>query len=197
LPIVTLTQRHDLAMVMPFERTPGNRARDAQTTPNDTVHGTLDRALVVANRARNVPKVAGEEPGPPVLTGGTLGIVELQRHGGVRDAETDPAGTMRAGGFHHAIVMRNNTARGDQGQMSTPDHEPFRTLTSSCTQALVVPYGSEMHDPLEPAKTITTRDRLALIVPPMGGIELRDADTEPGPTQTTTTRAGLVTKEAA
>jgi hypothetical protein len=59
LPLVTLTTRHDMAMVLPvagntFERTPGNRARDVQLVPLDTVHGTLDRAMVM----------------PPTLLGG-------------------------------------------------------------------------------------------------------------------------------
>ena len=50
--------------------------------------------LVMANRANNVPRVAADEPVPPVLTGETLalvhmrGVVELQRHGDVADAHT-------------------------------------------------------------------------------------------------------------
>lgn len=227
LPLVTLTGRHDMAMVLPiagntFERTPGNRARDAAQQPMDTVHGTLDRAivvpaggswrrdgslgrepvptltsreasaLVIANRHNNVPRIAEDEPAPPILTGGTIGLVELQNHGTVRDAETDPAGTMRAGGFHHAVVMRNNNSRGDAGQMVTPDYEPFRTLTGACHQSLVVPYQSAPHDPREPARTITTRDRLALIVPPSTNAMPRAAQLEPSFVQVTETRPALV-----
>lgn len=39
----------------------------------------------------------------------------------------------------YALVMRNNTARGDQGQMSTPVTEYLRTLTTSGHQSLVTP----------------------------------------------------------
>lgn len=228
LPLVTLTARHDMAMVLPiagntFERTPGNRARDASRQPADTVHGTLDRAmvipaggswrregtrvlyphptltatevsaLVVANRANNVPHFADVEPSPPHLTGGTIGLVYANR----RNAEPHPAEeasapAVVAGGGHLAFIVRNNTARGDAGQMSTPTHEPFRTLTASCHQSLVVPYQSEPHGPEQPLRTITTRDRLALVIPPMGGVTPRNANREPSPTQTTTTRAGLL-----
>ena len=38
-----------------------------------------------------------------------------------------------------ALIMRNNTARGDQGQMSTPATEPLRTLTTSGHQSLLEP----------------------------------------------------------
>ena len=87
---------------------------------------------------------------------------------------------------------RTRSPRGDAGQMASPVHEPFRTLTASCTQSLVVPYQSAPHGAEEPLRTVTTRDRLALIVPPMGDVVPRDASREPAPTQTTTTRAALV-----
>jgi DNA (cytosine-5)-methyltransferase 1 len=52
--------------------------------------------------------------------------------------------TFAASGTHHglvghppALVMRNNTARGDQGQMSTPVTEPIRTITASGRQSLI------------------------------------------------------------
>jgi DNA (cytosine-5)-methyltransferase 1 len=224
LPLVTLTQRHDMAMVIPVAgNTSGNRARDAATRPLDTVHGTLEQALgmantengvprpagressqtlrtegglamVVPNRANNVPRDAALEASAPILTGGTIGLVELQNHGSVRDVEIDPSGTMRAGGFHHALVMRNNTARGDQGQMSTPTHEPFRTLTGACHQSLVVPYGrtTEARGDFEPMPTQMTRERFALVVPPSSNGTPRDAFTDPSFVQVTETRPMLV-----
>ena len=196
LPMVTLTQRHDMAMVLPvagntFERTPGNRARDAHRQPMDTVHGTLDRALVMANTENGVPRPADRAPTQTLRTEGALALVELQRNGTVRDAETAP-GTMRAGGFHHALVMRNNTARGDAGQMSTHVREPFRTLTGACHQSLVVPFGSDAHGPEDPARTITTRDRLALVIPPSTNGAARDALTQPSFVQVTETRPALL-----
>jgi DNA (cytosine-5)-methyltransferase 1 len=67
-----------------------------------------------------------------------------------------------------SMVMRNNTARGDQGQMSTPATEPLRTLTSAGHQSLVswahllVPYygnASTAQPVSQPAGTLSTRDR--------------------------------------
>lgn len=71
----------------------------------------------------------------------------------------------------YALVMRNMTARGDQGQMSTPVDEPLRTQTASSVQSLIrwdhllVPYyGNGNARPLaEPAGTVTTVDRNALV----------------------------------
>lgn len=73
LPLVTCTARHDMAMVMPaagntFERTPGNRARRAAERPLDTVHGTLDRALVVPPMGGVTPRLAATAPVPSQTT---------------------------------------------------------------------------------------------------------------------------------
>jgi hypothetical protein len=146
--------------------------------------------MVIPNRAGGRGRDAHDDVAPTVMTGGTIGLVELQNHGSVRDAETDPAGTMRAGGFHHALVMRNN--RGG-AEMSTPTREPFRTLTGRCHQSLVVPYQSEPHGPEDPACTVTTRARLALVIPP-GGTWRRDGSSsdEPHPTLTATESSALV-----
>ncbi len=59
------------------------------------------------------------------------------RNNGVAATAVGPINTISAGGTHHALVMRNNTARGDQGQMSTPVHEPIRTVTTEGGQSLV------------------------------------------------------------
>lgn len=51
LPLVTLTARHDMAMVIPVagnthENSPGNRARAVNITPLATVNASADRALI-------------------------------------------------------------------------------------------------------------------------------------------------------
>jgi DNA (cytosine-5)-methyltransferase 1 len=229
LPIVTTPADHDSAMVMPvagntFERTPGNRARDADRQPCDTVHGTLDRAVVVppmgsvaardahvapaptqptttrpalvvhpggtwsegapvdeplatqtsreskalvmSNLANNVPRVADEEPGGPILTGN-----------------------------HHAVVMRNNQGG---AEMSTPVHEPIRTLTRGCHQSLVIPYQSGNETGLsdrDPTPTLTTRDRLAMVVPFTRNGRPRDVDRDVNPTMAAQGPPGFVLSE--
>jgi DNA (cytosine-5)-methyltransferase 1 len=94
---------------------------------------------------------------------------------------TGPISTVSASGAHHALIsppglamiMRNNTARGDQGQMSTPASEPFRTLTTAGHQSLItwehlahllMPYyGTGVaRTAAEPVGAITATDRWAL-----------------------------------
>lgn len=65
-------------------------------------------------------------------------VVPLRNHGVVKSA-LDPIDTVAANGNHHALLMRNNTARGDQGQMSTPVTEPMRALTTAGHQSLLSP----------------------------------------------------------
>jgi DNA (cytosine-5)-methyltransferase 1 len=63
--------------------------------------------------------------------------------------------------------MRNNTARGDEGQMATPVTEPVRTMTATGAQSLLMPYyGNAVPQPASrPVPTVTTRDRCAVIDP--------------------------------
>jgi DNA (cytosine-5)-methyltransferase 1 len=261
LPLVTLTRRHDMAMVMPvaantFERRPGNRAKDASRDPLPTLHGTADKAIVIppmgdvdprdadlspaptqttttraavvqtshryeghsasrvkdpseplatvaadhdravvlSNRAHNVPRRADTEPTHPVLTGETLGVVQLQRSGSVIPP-SQPVHTVRAGAAHHGVVVRQNTSHGDPGQMATPTHEPIRTLTQACHQSLVmantengVPRSAEV----QPSQTLRGSGGLALIVPYDRTGESRPAELEPTHTLTTRDRAALV-----
>jgi DNA (cytosine-5)-methyltransferase 1 len=125
-----------------------------------------DQTLVMGNRMHGVPRDADTSPSQTVCTGETLAVVGLQRHGHVTPVDEGPIGTVRAGGFHHGIVMRNNTGG---GEMCTPDNEPVRTLTTSGHQSLLIPYA---------ARNLAT-----------------DAERAPAPTQTTTTRPAVVTTE--
>lgn len=56
-------------------------------------------------------------------------------NGGTRPAD-DALATVTAT-ERHALLMRNNTARGDQGQMTTPAAEPIRTVTTKGHQSLL------------------------------------------------------------
>lgn len=92
----------------------------------------------------------------------------LVRHGWVPAYPTsDPLGTVTAGGNHHALLMRNNTPRGDPGQMVTPVSEPARTMTTKGHQSLLVPYyGTGVARTVgEPVGAVTTRDRWSLVDP--------------------------------
>lgn len=231
LPIVTLTKRHDMAMVMPvagntFERTPGNRARDAASQPCDTVHGTLDRAMVVPPMGQVAPRDAETAPAPTQTTSTRAALVTTA--GGSwsddgADAGVEPLATQTATeskalvmanrannvgdgaeraasppvltGEHLAVVMRNN---GGGAEMSTPSHEPIRTLTSACHQSLVVPYQAGNETGIadrDPAPTLTTRDRLAMVVPFTRNGRPRDADFDVAPTLATEGPPAVVLSE--
>ncbi len=112
--------------------------------PIGTVLAENHRALVVSNMAGNAPRDAATEPSHVVTTGGKLALVE-------------PA--------DGAFVMRNNTARGDAAQMSTPVEEPLRTLTGAGHQSLIVPYyrTGEATPTVEPIGSVTTHDRFGLV----------------------------------
>jgi DNA (cytosine-5)-methyltransferase 1 len=118
LPLVTLTRRHDMGVVLPvagntFERTPGNRARRAEFQPADTVHGTLDRALVI-------PPMGGVEP---------------------RDADTLPAPTQTTT-TRAAVVQTSRSYDGHRANRVRSAAEPMATLAGENDRALVIGPGS-------------------------------------------------------
>jgi DNA (cytosine-5)-methyltransferase 1 len=99
----------------------------------------------------------------------------------------EPVGTVSANGNHHGLVtpdipaflMRNNTPRGQVGQMSTGVNEPARTLTAAGHQSLItwehllVPYygNGTAKTVREPVGTLSTRDRYALV---QGDVDIKD-----------------------
>jgi DNA (cytosine-5)-methyltransferase 1 len=64
-------------------------------------------------------------------------VIPLRNNGVAKPVTSNPWLTFAAGGTHQALLMRNNTARGDQGQMSTPTAEPMRALTTAGHQSLI------------------------------------------------------------
>jgi DNA (cytosine-5)-methyltransferase 1 len=200
LPIVTLTQRHDMAMVMPvagntFERTPGNRARDPQVRPFDTVHGTFSQAVIVPSMGNVAARDAESLPCPTQTTSTRAALVMANRaHGVPAPAHEAPTKTVMTGETL-AVVMRNNSGG---AEMSTPTHEPIRTLTTAGHQSLVIPYDSTARARIsgeEPSPTLTTRDRLAMVVPFTRNGRPRDAALDVCPTMATEGPPGLTLTE--
>lgn len=106
-PMRARTTRESEALLVPVEGRDGVHARPA-ADPMRTATTRLQDGLVVMLRGQNAAKETGQ-----------------------------PFDTFAAHGNHHALVMRNNTARGDQGQMSTPADEPLRTITTAGHQSLI------------------------------------------------------------
>lgn len=99
-------------------------------------------------------------------------VVPLRTHGKAEPADRAVFPTFVAGNGGHALLMRNNTARGDQGQMLTPVEEPARTLTGTGHQSLVtLPFLTDYHGSGSartvdrPIGTVDTRDRVGLVDP--------------------------------
>jgi DNA (cytosine-5)-methyltransferase 1 len=229
LPIVGISSGESGAAVMPiagntFERTPGNRARLAARRPLDTVHGTLDRAVVVPPMGKVAARDAHTLPVPtqptttrPALVvhpGGTWSegaavdqplatqtsreskalVMTNLANNVPKVADEEPNSPMLTGN-HHAVIMRNNQGG---AEMSTPPHEPIRTLTAGCHQSLVIPYQSGNETGIadrDPVSTLTTRDRLAMVVPFTRNGRPRDADRDVNPTMATEGPPGFVLSE--
>jgi DNA (cytosine-5)-methyltransferase 1 len=152
------------------ERTPGNRARRI-VEPLATQTATASHALATPPGflVQTAPGGRLRDLGDPYPTVCASDdrlsfVVPLRRHGHAHHTGT-ALPTVTAGGNHHALVMRNNTARGDQAQMLTPAHEPIRTVTAKGHQSLLVPYNrtGQPRPTAAPLGTQTARDRWALV----------------------------------
>lgn len=137
-PFCSMHQGGD-AMVVPVEGRDGIRAHTA-SEPLRTQTARLTDALVVPYYGTGVARLA-DQPLPTVTTveGAALAFVATLRGGGDRLKTRhvdEPLSTVTANGQHHMLV-RQNTARGDAGQMCTPVSEPARTITTAGHQSLV------------------------------------------------------------
>ncbi|WP_204295300.1 DNA cytosine methyltransferase, partial [Actinoplanes campanulatus] len=71
---------------------------------------------------------AGEPMRAQTARAETALVIPLRNNGVAKPAGRSPLLAFAAGGTHQGLLMRNHTARGDQGQMSTPLGEPMRTV---------------------------------------------------------------------
>jgi DNA (cytosine-5)-methyltransferase 1 len=177
LPLVTLTARHDMAVVLPlaantFERTPGNRARRADLRPSDTVHGTFHQAIVTLRNHADVRPP--EEPVATVAAGGFHHAV-IHYTGTEARSTKDPIGAVTAQGNHHGLLVSNYGPGGGNkdpdrigGWVRDAGELPFGSITTTDGHSLVVPYnrtGQVRLAEAEPFVTVTAKDRQALLVP--------------------------------
>ena len=107
-PARTQTARNETALLVPAGGTWNTDARPVTEPMRTRTTRETEGVVVVPMRNHNRPKTVRE-----------------------------PFDTFAANGLHHALLMRNNTARGNPGQMCTPVPEPMRTLTTAGHQSLV------------------------------------------------------------
>lgn len=157
----------------PRNTTPGQPL--ATIVADGSNHGLIGSPMLVpAGGTWNDSAAPVTEPFRTRTTRDTEALVVPLRNNGVARPVGHPVPTVTAAGNHHALVMRNNTPRGDAGQMSTPVHEPLRTVTTAGHQSLIrwdhllVPYYSTRataRPVSEPIGTVTTVDTHSLLGP--------------------------------
>lgn len=152
-PLRTLHTIESKALLVPVEGREGKEARRVldvlrtMTTRNETGLA-VPPMLVPAGGTWRDRAVTVQEPMGTRTTRETDGlmvppfIAELRGGGSVARPVSDPMSTVTASGNHHglvqpAMVMRNNSSKGDGGEMCTPVLEPLRTLTTAGHQSLV------------------------------------------------------------
>lgn len=145
LPAITASV-NNLALLVPVEGRDGKHARPV-TAPARTQTARNETALLVpAGGTWNTDARPVSEPMRTRTTRETEAVVvvpvvvPLRNHNRPKRV-TEPFDTFAANGRHHALLMRNNTPRGqgpDAGaNLSTPVHEPMRTLTTAGHQSLL------------------------------------------------------------
>jgi site-specific DNA-cytosine methylase len=126
------------ALVVPVEGREGKRAQPA-SAPLRTMTARAETALVVPYYSASESASSAAEPIGTLTTHDRYGIAfvaELRGGGSHARNVTEPLATVVASGNHHMLV-RQNTARGNPGQMCTSAAEPMRTLTTAGHQSLV------------------------------------------------------------
>lgn len=139
LPTMTTATTHGLIMNI-VSGADDSRVRPVSEVLPSIVAGGTHASLLVPVEGREGKSAASV--GDPLRTQSTrneTGLVVPLRNHGVAKPTTYPIDTVSAEGNHHALVMRNNTARGDSGQMSTSVTEPLRALTTAGHQSLIEP----------------------------------------------------------
>jgi DNA (cytosine-5)-methyltransferase 1 len=146
-PMRTRTTRETEAVVVPPFLVPlrSGRPRASRTTdPLATVvadgsNHALIEPLLVPTVGRDGVNAAPTSQPHRTQTGRqeVALVVPLRKNGVARPADSHPAPAFAVAGTHHALVMRNNTAHGDEGQMSTPVDEPLRTLLAERRHSLI------------------------------------------------------------
>jgi DNA (cytosine-5)-methyltransferase 1 len=145
MPVQTGSAEHGLALPPLVV----NNVSGADASRSTTVGETLPSLVAGGTHASLLVPVEGREgkvaapAADPMRTQSTRAetaiVIPLRNHGVAKSA-AEPIDTVAANGNHHALIMRNNTARGDQGQMSTPVIEPMRALTTAGHQSLIEPH---------------------------------------------------------
>jgi len=119
---------------------PDNLPFRTQTTRNEI-------GILTTLRGTNAPKLTTYPLDTVAASGNHHGLLVPYYSGSDTAKPTElPIGTLTTVD-RYALVMRNNTPRGNAGQMVTPAHEPFRTMTAvGAVQSILEPTTIEPED---------------------------------------------------
>jgi DNA (cytosine-5)-methyltransferase 1 len=147
LPVRTMTTRSETGVALPpFLTQFRERVRDFDPSqqPMPTVvadganHGMVAPPFIAELRGgHSDARLASDPLGTVTASGNHHALVCAYYGSGVNANTTDDALSTVTTVERHALIMRNNTARGDQGQMTTPVGEPLRTITTTGHQSLI------------------------------------------------------------
>ena len=145
LPLRTQTCRNELGVVIPLR---GTNAPKLPSAPLDTIAaaGNHHGLLVPSGGTWHEHAYPAADPMRTVTTRDNHGLLVPYYSASETAKPTSlPVGTLTTVD-RYALVMRNNTPRGNEGQMVTPAREPLRTLTASGTQSLLEPATIDPYD---------------------------------------------------
>ncbi|MCH9736828.1 MAG: DNA cytosine methyltransferase [Actinomycetia bacterium] len=140
-PARTMTTRSETGLVVPTGGTWRTNAIDtSQPIPTRTTRENDAIAFgpfIAELRGGSCDARSVTEPLSTVTASGNHHalVTSYYSNGGTHSSD-EPLSTVTTHD-RHALLMRNNTARGDQGQMSTPVAEPIRTVTTTGHQSLL------------------------------------------------------------
>ncbi|KEP75871.1 DNA methyltransferase [Microbacterium sp. SUBG005] len=132
-PLRTQSTRNETGLLVPYYSTGVARAT---TEPMGTVTTADREALVVPLRNHGIAKPTSHPIDTVSAEGNHHALVLTNTHENRARSVMEPLPTATTA-TTQALIMRNNTARGDGGQMSTPVHEPLRALTTAGHQSLI------------------------------------------------------------
>ena len=173
-PLTTQTTTLTKALAVPPMLVPaGGTWNDAATSVTDVMRTRTAReteALLVPVEGRDGKQAARiVEPLRTQTARNETAIVVPLRQNNTAKHVTQPFDTFAAAGNHHALVMRNNSSKGDGGEMCTPVDEVLRTLTTKGHQSLVTwdhliyDYNGRARTPGEALPTQTAKEGNALV----------------------------------
>lgn len=141
-PLRTMTTRLETALVMTNNHKNRSRRVDEvlPTLTTGTTQALVQRPFIAELRGGGSTARPVDDPMATVTAAGNHHGLVTPYFGTAKEAKPteEPVGTLTTVD-RYALVMRNNTARGDQGQMSTPVHESLRTITTAGHQSLITP----------------------------------------------------------